>query len=137
MNQSPTSPFLMMEILFKRLLTVALLVVFSAAITVVFTRGSLFERIRLVKIERLPRASKLWQDLSSCSLCFGVWVGVGAALWQRPDLGFSRIFTVLGVGCVSGCTALGFTLITDFLGSTAALNDLRAEEKAEGKRQRS
>lgn len=96
-----------------------LLVLFSAAITVVFTRGSVFDAVR-------SRGPELWRDLAGCPLCTGVWVGGALEALQVQGLDFRAALTVLGVGCVTGCAALLYALLTDFLGSHAALADERA-----------
>lgn len=55
-----------------------LLVLESAAITLVFTRGSIFARVRSV-------GPAWWRELASCAMCSGFWVGV--ALYTL-DIGY-------------------------------------------------
>lgn len=56
------------------------LVLEAAALTVVFTKGSIFRRLREIgpPIDE-ARPKTLWQEFASCALCVGVWVGV---LWR-------------------------------------------------------
>lgn len=101
-------------------------VLFSAAITVVCTRGSIFEPLR-------SRGPEIWRDFSGCPLCVGVWIG-GAA-WAVEHLGwtFRQVFAVLGTGCVTGVLALSVALLHDFLGSHATLADGRADREGKDK----
>lgn len=101
----------------------ALIVLFSFAITVVFTRGSIFEPLR-------QHGPELWRDLVKCPLCSGVWVGGAAAvlcldLYALP-LRYAT-FLVLGLGSLSGCAALLFVRVWDALESFAVLLELEAE----------
>jgi hypothetical protein len=91
------------------------IILFSAAITVVFTQGTLFKPLR-------DHGPKLWRDLASCALCTGVWVG--AATWLLfsgfPHAGgkleIARAVAVeLGVGSVTGCVALLYVSVWDWL----------------------
>lgn len=76
------------------------LVLQAAAITLVVTEGSIFARLRTF-------GPALWRQLISCSLCLGVWVGMGLyvlhalPIWWSWRLGVE----VLGFGCVSGVLA--------------------------------
>lgn len=82
------------------------IVLFSAAITLVFTRGSLFDVFRL----RGPGWSR---ELAQCPLCSGVWIGCGLGLWASyvghlslpaPLIGSAPY--LLGIGCSAGVVAL-------------------------------
>lgn len=79
-------------------------ILFAAAITVVWTEGSLFAPLR-------THGPKLWQALAGCALCSGVWVGVGIALLSGERVWWQ----VLGMGCLSACVALAYNLWTDKL----------------------
>lgn len=91
----------------------------AASITVVFVRGSLFERVR-------SRGPKLWQELSNCALCAGVWIGFGWHLLSRlralGDFGALRAelisgaaLDMLATGAISGTLALAIALLLDRL----------------------
>jgi hypothetical protein len=91
-------------------------ILFAAAITVVWTEGSLFTPLR-------TRGPKLWRDLAGCALCSGVWVGCGVAL-----LSGARIWwQVLGMGCVSAVLALTWVLWTDKLVAARSMADKLGE----------
>jgi hypothetical protein len=100
-------------------MNLALLVLFSAAITMVFTRGTIFDFAR-------ARGPTLWRDLAGCPLCSGVWIGGTVAALRDHTWSFWNVFAVLGLGCVTGCAALLFALAVDFLGSHATLADEKA-----------
>jgi hypothetical protein len=86
-----------------------LLVLFSAAIAVVFTQGSIFSPLR-------THGPKLWRELVSCGLCSGTWIGgVAAALLLPVDLTVQSAFLVLGTGCASGALAWFFGMIIEVL----------------------
>jgi hypothetical protein len=89
---------------------IALLVILqAAAITLVFTQGSLFDVFRL-------RGPELTRELARCPLCLGVWVGVGLASWafgsghlHVPEAGATwRAASpyLLGFGCMTAVLAL-------------------------------
>ncbi len=97
----------------------AWIILFSAAITVVFTEGSIFKVLR-------EHGPKLWRELVSCALCSGVWIGT--AMWLLsagfPHAGDSQAkalyaVTALGTGCLTGCLALLFVLIWEKLDQKA------------------
>ncbi len=108
----------------------ATIVLFSAAITVVFVRGSIFDPLR-------KRGPELWRDLVKCPLCSGVWVGglayLGDGGFYIPYAGvwpwFSLLFTTLGLGALTGCAALLFVRVWDALESFAVLLELEAESR--------
>lgn len=88
---------------------IPLLVLEAAVITLVFTRGSIFRRLRELGPpldEARPRT--LWQEFASCPLCVGVWVGFAwRLLHERPiapsvELGAD----VLASGASTGVLAL-------------------------------
>jgi hypothetical protein len=97
-----------------------LIVLFSAAISVVFTQGEIFKFLR--------RGPWLWRELASCALCSGVWIG--AAMWCLfsgfPHVGDDLLISaravayVLGVGSLSGCVALLFVMVWEKLDEKAA-----------------
>jgi hypothetical protein len=94
---------------------------FSAAITVVFVKGSLFDGLR-------KRGPRLWRVFSTCALCVGVWVGAGgdaAARWL-PAV-FITVFHVIGVGALTGVAALLFVRVSDWLESSAVALDTSSE----------
>ncbi len=107
------------------------IVLFSAAITVVFVRGSIFHLIR-------THGPELWKEFATCALCVGVWVGAGVA-WlveRRGGLstGFPVLFTALALGSLTGVLALLYVRVVDWLESSAvekdtaeAVNVLRAK----------
>lgn len=113
-----------------------LIVLLSAAITVVFVRGSIFDALR-------AHGPELWRDLAKCPLCSGVWIGGGAtAVLGRyemvqtvalsPNYGgvvdcCAFVFLVLGLGSLTGCAALLFVRVWDALESFAVLLELEAE----------
>ncbi len=101
----------------------ALIVLFSAAITVVFTEGEIFAPVRRV-------GPSFWRALASCPLCSGVWVGAlsaAAVLGIAPTWRFDSIFLLLGLGSAAGCCAL---LFVRFWGALEAY-EVRAELEAQ------
>lgn len=83
------------------------LVLQAAAITLVVTEGSIFARLRTF-------GPALWRQLIACSLCLGVWVGMGLYVLHSYAgwMYFTYWVQVLGFGCVSGVAAfLGAQLI--------------------------
>lgn len=108
------------------LLLGVVIVLFSAAITVVFTRGSIFAPVR-------ERGPKLWRELSSCALCSGVWVGGGIAAASVRSAGIVSVFHVLflavALGSLAGCLSLLFVRVLDALESFSALLDYELESK--------
>ncbi len=96
------------------------ILLFSAAITVVFTRGSIFQFLRgpyQRARETEARITRFFRDLFSCPLCSGVWVGMGASLLHdsagRWDV--IRAIDLLGFGCVSAVLALAAYSVLDWL----------------------
>lgn len=84
----------------------AVLLLFSSAITVVFTQGSIFRPLR----EHGPR---LWRELVNCALCSGVWVGALSTVALRDiplQWSFSVLFYVLGMGALTGCISVLFVV---------------------------
>lgn len=89
----------------------AVIVLFSAAITVVFTQGTIFRGIR-------GHGPALWRELVICALCSGVWIGAFATILikQIPlQLNFHVLFQVLGMGSLTGCVAVMFVALWEFL----------------------
>lgn len=99
-------------------LFLAVVALFSAAITVVFVRGSIFSPLR-------SHGPDLWKEFASCALCVGVWVGAGATALSTsysPDLlavfralGLPLLFAALGMGSMTGCAALLYVRAIDWL----------------------
>lgn len=86
----------------------------AAAITVVFTQGTIFSKVR-------SRGPALWRELLSCPLCLGWWLGSGSQGLQialgRADLGWDAPLHVVGAGALSGALALLYRRVTDWLDS--------------------
>lgn len=105
-------------------MTAPLLVLFSAAITVVFVKGSLFDPLR-------ARGPKLWRKLAACALCSGVWVGAAATAaavrWEGFHGALPPPLEILGVGALTGVSALLYVRVTDWLDSAAAAADSQSE----------
>lgn len=83
----------------------------AAAITLVFTKGTLFRMLR-------ERGPKLWQELASCPLCLGVWVGMiwrVLRTWPEAHASFAFAADVLASGAVTGVFALAVALFLSFL----------------------
>lgn len=90
------------------------IVLFSAAIAVVFTQGEIFKFLR--------RGPWIWREFAKCALCSGVWIG--AAMWCLfygfPHAGGNLVIArsvavMLGVGALSGCAAMLFVAVWDKL----------------------
>jgi hypothetical protein len=84
---------------------------FSAAITVVFTRGTLFEALRggpHRAREAEARIVRFFRDLVSCPLCCGVWIGAAVSLVHDSGgaWGAARAADLLGFSCVCAVLAL-------------------------------
>lgn len=102
----------------------ALLVVQAAAITLVFTRGSIFDRVR-------NAGPALWRELAGCPLCAGVWIGAGwHVLWERGEP-LSTAGQALAAGALAGVLALLASYVLDALDSLAAALDRPAEPPLE------
>jgi hypothetical protein len=107
------------------------IVLFSAAITVVFVKGSIFNALRI-------HGPDLWSEFARCPLCVGVWVG-GGVTWLASSRGlfsasFPLLFTVLALGALTGCAALLFVRVLDWFEAATvahetaeAVNALRAK----------
>ena len=92
----------------------------AAAITLVFTKGTIFKAVR-------EHGPKLWQELAACPLCAGVWVGMfWRVLRARANeiVGFlgnadyaslSFAADVLASGAVTGVVALAGALFLSLL----------------------
>lgn len=104
-------------------ITLLILTVCSAAISLVFVRGSIFSRIRTA-------GPDLWKEFATCPLCVGVWVGAGATVLARFRgillLDIPLIFLSLGVGCTAGALALLYVRLIDALESAAIACDATA-----------
>lgn len=109
----------------------AWIIAFSAAISVVFTQGSIFEPLR-------KHGPKLWRELASCALCSGVWIGSAMfvllsdflVLSEFPHAAYKlwiarEIVAMLGAGSLSGCVAVIFVALWDWL------NENRPEKEEE------
>ena len=84
----------------------------ASAITIVFTKGSIFKRLR-------ENGPALWQEWAGCPLCVGVWVG---AAWRYlrdaaipPFLTMPVAFELLANGAVTGVIALLVALTVSVL----------------------
>ena len=87
------------------------IVLFSAAITVVFTQGTLFHVLR-------THGPRLWRELVVCALCSGVWIGASSTvlIHQVPfQASFSVLFQLLGMGSLTGCVAVLFVALWEAL----------------------
>ena len=82
----------------------------AAAITLVFTRGTIFKRLR-------EHGPALWQELAKCSLCVGVWVGAAwHVLRARPEaLTVVTAADALASGAATGVAALLVSLTVSVL----------------------
>lgn len=102
----------------------ATIVLFSAAITLVFTLGSVFEGVR-------SRGPDLWKEFAHCPLCVGVWVGSGvsglAHRWSGLEPSFPMVFTCLALGALTGCAALLFSRVVVWLDLAAFAEEARGE----------
>lgn len=103
----------------------------AAAITLVFTRGSLFDGMR-------SRGPAWWRELARCPLCAGVWVGFGwfvlrkqlemeLALADYPPIAAHLLVAALGNGALAAVVALTVARAWDALESRGAADDARAE----------
>lgn len=107
-----------------------LIVLFSAAITVVFVRGSVFAPLR-------QHGPALWRELAECPLCSGVWIGGAVAAGQVPlRIDFSTPLHVLGLASLTGCLALFASLVLDWLDTVAALLEMEWEDRKEQRKAR-
>ena len=99
-----------------------ILAVQAAAITIVFVRGSIFERVR-------DNGPKLWQELAGCPLCAGVWIGFGwhALRYCSPSGSLEATFEKLrgewlsvaldgmATGALTGTLAFSVAVVLNFL----------------------
>lgn len=92
------------------------LVLQAAAITLVFTLGSLFERVR-----------QLWPSFLGCPLCAGVWIGAGVAVAD----GIRVPLQVLGIGALSGVVALAAARVLEALDAYAVAAEGAAKSRKE------
>ena len=87
---------------------IAATVLESAAITVVFVRGSIFKRFREI-------GPSIWRELASCPLCAGVWIGAGWSLVRSALAGpIARVDVAadaLAAGAMTGALAMAFVLL--------------------------
>ena len=84
-------------------------VIAGAAITTIFTLGSIFAGVR-------ARGPRLWRELASCPLCAGWWVGAALDLpnaLTRPI--WPAAVHLVAVGSLTGCAALLYRRIIDRL----------------------
>lgn len=100
----------------------------AIAITIVFTRGSIFEKVR-------DNGPALWQRLAGCPLCAGVWIGAGWHLLREhfastptPPLS-AFAFTIehglqtLGSAALTGVLAILVTNTLDYLDRGSSPSD--------------
>lgn len=85
-------------------LGVAELVAQAAAITLVFVRGSIFERLR-------SAGPALWRELASCAMCAGFWVG---AIWCVVSAGYEPL-RCFATGALTAAAALLLVRVLDAL----------------------
>ena len=101
----------------------ATIVLLSAAITVVFYKGSIFDPLR-------QHGPELWRDLAMCPLCSGVWIGgavtVGSCVQTAVLSWFHVLFLAVALGSLTGCIALLFARVSDWLESAAVAHDAAA-----------
>lgn len=94
----------------------ARLVLEAIAITIVFTKGSIFKTVR-------ESGPAIWRELAACPLCAGVWIGMAwhfirVAPTTTPTLSSWWItWTVdaLAIGALSGVGALLLALFVALL----------------------
>lgn len=77
----------------------------AAAITLVFTRGTIFKRLR-------ESGPDLWRAFAGCPLCVGVWVGAGwFAFRAGAELADTPVAIaaadILASGAMTGVVAFG------------------------------
>ena len=83
----------------------------AVAITLVFTKGAIFKRVR-------ESGPALWRELAACPLCAGVWVGM---IWRvvraLPEVQATALFAedVLAAGALTGVVALVVALFVGVL----------------------
>lgn len=80
----------------------------SAAVTVVFVKGSIFKRLR-------ENGPELWREFAACPLCAGVWIGAGWLLVRRVLAGAAlhadAAVDALAAGAITGVLSLGCVLL--------------------------
>lgn len=87
----------------------ALLILHAAAITLIFVRGSIFERVR-------SHGPALWRELASCALCSGFWVGLAwFVLASWPPRGMAAYLWCFGGAALSAAAALLLVRVLDAL----------------------
>lgn len=103
----------------------------AAAITVVFVRGSIFDRVR-------ESGPELWQRFARCPLCTGFWIGLSWRLfdaWQLHGWAFHvQTVAVSSFACGAVTAVLAYLLVaaTDWMlavgeSHDAFLESLRAD----------
>lgn len=80
----------------------------SAAITVVFAKGSIFKWLR-------SSGPEFWQELAGCPLCAGVWIGAGWRLLHAPVVDSRVAWDALASGAETGVLALLLVLLLALL----------------------
>lgn len=92
-----------------------LLVFESAAITLIFVRGSIFQRLR-------SAGPALWRELASCTMCSGFWIGLAwyaisaVSVHGYADFDARSCF---GAGALSSGAALLLVRVLDALEKAA------------------
>lgn len=93
-----------------------LLVLESAAITLIFVRGSIFARLR-------SAGPAWWRELVSCAMCSGFWIGAGVYtldIAYFPDMWAAWFwFAALKYGALAAVTALLLVRVIDALEKAA------------------
>jgi hypothetical protein len=87
----------------------ALVALQAAAITLILTRGSIFEPLR-------SRGPALWRELSSCALCAGFWIGLAwflLASWPVRER--ATLMWCFGGAALSAAAALLLVRVLDAL----------------------
>jgi hypothetical protein len=106
-----------------------LVVLFSAAITVVFTQGKPTAFVR-------EHGPALWRELASCPLCSGVWIGaLSSALVGGTLSGLLRVYEALALGTATGCLAWLFVALLNVMGSLEVWLD-GEQERAKAREKR-
>lgn len=82
----------------------------SASVTLILTRGSILRPLR-------EHGPALWQELTSCALCAGVWIGAAWSVAEGPSSGsyLRSALDAVGAGATTGVLALAVSLGLDAL----------------------
>ena len=82
----------------------------AAAITLVFTKGTIFRPLR-------EAGPPFWRELAACALCAGAWIGFAWRLLRvRPVAPILELAVdVLASGAVTGVLALFASLVLSLL----------------------